>query len=83
MARTRTTHSTEEWMELITECRRSGMSDADWCRQNNIPTSSFYNAVCRLRKKACEIPVPSDDTAGRIVNPAAGSPDVVPIRIEP
>ena len=50
--------SLEEWMTLITECRRSGLSDSAWCEQKGISVSSFYNAATRLRKKACEIPEP-------------------------
>ncbi len=48
--------SDAQWMELITQCRQSGMSDHFWCLQRGIPESSFYNAVSRLRKKACSIP---------------------------
>lgn len=49
-------HTCNEWMELIQECRASGLSDAAWCHQKGIPTSSFYTAVKRCRKKACEVP---------------------------
>ena len=48
--------SNDEWMSLITQCRQSGLTDQDWCEQNGIPSSSFYNAVTRLRKQACDIP---------------------------
>ncbi|MDD3279636.1 MAG: IS66 family insertion sequence element accessory protein TnpB, partial [Lachnospiraceae bacterium] len=46
----------QEWMELIQECRTSGLGDKDWCEQHGIPISSFYTKITRLRKKACEIP---------------------------
>lgn len=46
----------EEWMQLITSCRQSGLPDKEWCTANGIVISSFYNAVVRLRKKACRIP---------------------------
>ena len=49
-------YSDDEWLELISECRQSGMSDSDWCRTHNIYTATFYRAISRLRKKACEIP---------------------------
>ena len=52
--------SNAEWMNLITECRQSGLSDSTWCDQHNIPPSSFYNAVSRLRKMAFAIPDPAD-----------------------
>ena len=44
-------------MALIQECRTSGMSDKQWCEMHNIPMSTFYNTITRLRKKACDIPV--------------------------
>ncbi len=48
--------SDAEWMELITQCRQSGLSDHTWCLKHSIPDSSFYNAMSRLRKKACSLP---------------------------
>ena len=48
--------SDSEWLQIIQECRQSGMSDSSWCEQHDIRISSFYNAVSRLRKKACDIP---------------------------
>ena len=50
--------SLDEWMELVTQCRQSGLSDAAWCNERGISPSCFYNAVTRLRKKACQIPEP-------------------------
>ncbi|MBP2660066.1 MAG: hypothetical protein H6Q69_3098 [Firmicutes bacterium] len=46
----------QEWLDLIQECRISGLSDKDWCEQHSIPTSTFYTKISRLRKKACNIP---------------------------
>lgn len=46
------------WMKLVTECRQSGLTDAAWCTEHGISPSSFYNAVTRLRKRACQIPDP-------------------------
>ncbi len=54
--------SSAEWMELITQCRQSGLSDSMWCEQQGIPASTFYNAVTRLRKMACAITAPSKKT---------------------
>lgn len=45
-----------DWLNLIMECRQSGLSDRAWCDIHDIASSSFYNAVTRLRKKACTIP---------------------------
>jgi hypothetical protein len=45
-----------EWINLIQECRTSGISDKEWCEQHSIPISTFYTKISRLRKKACDIP---------------------------
>lgn len=71
--------SDSEWTKLIAECRQSGLSDDCWCKNNGIPVSTFYNAVSRLRKKAC--PIPAREKQG-IINLTA-SQDVVPVRIIP
>lgn len=52
----RNRRSDNDWLQLIQECRISGLSDTSWCHKNNIPPSSFYSAVKRLRNKACSIP---------------------------
>ena len=43
-----------EQIRLINECRQSGMTDADWCRENGIAVSTFYNWVSRCRKVAAD-----------------------------
>ena len=43
-----------EQIRLINECRQSGMTDADWCRENGIAVSTFYNWVNRCRKTAAD-----------------------------
>ena len=48
----------EEQYQLILECRRSGMSDADWCREKGINPETFYTWIRRLRQKAC-FPIPA------------------------
>jgi transposase-like protein len=49
-----------EQIRLINECRRSGMTDADWCRKHDIAPSTFYNWIHRCRKAASDqIPAPS------------------------
>ena len=46
----------DEWFALIQEARKSGLTDAQWCRLNNINRDSFNNAIKRLRKCAYAIP---------------------------
>ena len=43
--------SAEEQYRLIMECRKSGLSDQQWCLNNDIKPGTFYNWVSRLRRK--------------------------------
>ena len=81
MSKRHAQRSDQEWLRLITECRQSGMSDYAWCAKNDIPSSSFYNAISRLRKKACAIPEPDDNTM--IMDLTSRKQDVVQIDIVP
>ena len=68
----------QEQIKLINECRKSGMTDADWCRENDIKPSTFYNWLSRCRKIAADqIPQPS---YGRSETPRPKQ-DVVPVSI--
>ena len=71
----------DEWMELVTECRQSGLTDAAWCNEHGISPSCFYNAVTRLRKKACQIPDPVGKAS--TLDLTSHKQDVVQIAIEP
>ena len=69
-----------EQIRLINECRQSGLTDADWCREHNIAPSTFYTWISRCRKAA----------AGQIAEPSyghtdvpRGKQDVVPVSIVP
>ena len=46
----------QEWMDLIVECRKSGLSDRAWCQEHGIPSTTFYYHIKQLREKACDIP---------------------------
>ena len=48
--------SMEEQMSLIMECRKSGMSDYQWCEKKGIPGSTFYTWITRLRKEGYKLP---------------------------
>lgn len=43
----------EEQYRLIMECQKSGLSDHQWCLNNDINPGTFYNWAKRLRKKGC------------------------------
>ena len=72
--------SLDEWMEMVTECRQSGLTDAAWCNEHGISPSCFYNAVTRLRKKACQIPNPVGKASA--LDLTSQKQDVVQIAIE-
>ena len=73
--------SLDEWMELVTECRQSGLTDAAWCNEHRISPSCFYNAVTRLRKKVCQLPNPIGKASN--LDLTSHKQDVVQIAIEP
>ena len=56
MVQKRSNRTDQEWMELIKECRSSGLTDKDWCDRHGITRSNFYYHLRRLRKKSCDIP---------------------------
>ena len=43
----------EEQYRLIMECRKSGLSDHQWCLNNDINPGTFYNWVKRFCKNGC------------------------------
>lgn len=73
--------SQDEWFQLIQECRSSGLSDRTWCEQHGILVSSFYNAVKRLRKSACDIPLSSNRRTYALDLTSAGQQEAVRIDI--
>ena len=73
--------SLDEWMELVIQCRQSGLTDAAWCNEHGISPSCFYNAVTRLRKRACQIPDPVGKAS--TLDLTSHKQDVVQIAIEP
>ncbi len=73
--------SLDEWMELVAECRQSGLTDVAWCTEHGISPSSFYNAVTRLRKRACQIPDPAGKAS--TLDLTSHRQDVVQIAIGP
>lgn len=49
----------EQQLQLIMECRKSSLSDYQWCLEHDINPGTFYNWVSRHRKKACvDNPIP-------------------------
>jgi hypothetical protein len=72
--------SDAEWYDLIMDCRKSGLSDAQWCKANDIATSTFSYAIKRLREKSYGIPERIDDDIHDLTQPKQ---DVVKVDIVP
>ena len=48
----------EEWADKISQCRESGLTVSEWCRQNSINPKTYYYHLRKIRKEICEqIPV--------------------------
>ena len=45
-----------EWLSIITECRKSGLTDIEWCRRNDIHYEAFKTAAKRLRGASVSLP---------------------------
>lgn len=70
--------SIEEQYQLVMECRQSGLSDHNWCLENDIKPGTFYNWVKRLRQKGTyDIP----DPAGQETYAPVPKQDVVKIEL--
>lgn len=69
----------EEQLRLVYECRNSGLSDNQWCKQHGIPSSTFSNWVCRNKLRGEIIP---DPISAEEYWPAA-KPDIVQVNLVP
>ena len=67
--------------ELVMQCRKSGLSDRQWCLDNDIVPSTFYYWVRRLQQHAC-YDLPETECSGRNVS-ATERQDVVCVNIQP
>lgn len=57
----------DEQIKLIMECRQSGLSDYQWCRQQDINPGTFYNWVSKLRKSGYTFPDSQSKSVGTAV----------------
>ena len=65
------------WYDLICQCRKSGLTDKQWCMDHDIHVSTFYRHARILRNLSCEIPV------GQKGRKQGLQQDVVPLQIIP
>lgn len=52
--------SKEERFNLVLECRRSGLTDREWCIENGINPGTFYNWVKRFRREG-KVDIPESE----------------------
>lgn len=70
--------NSDEQYQLILECRSSGMTDYQWCKEHNINPGTFYNWVKRLRQKnSASVPEP----AGKDEYKPSEKQDIVQLQI--
>lgn len=69
----------EEQYQLVLECRGSGMTDSDWCREKGINPETFYTWIRRRRKKG-GFPIP---TVSKQSIPSKVSHDIARVDILP
>lgn len=43
-----------KWFRIVKECRNSGTSVKDWCKQNNVDEKHFYYWQRKIRETATE-----------------------------
>ena len=70
----------DEWFKLVQECRKSGMTDAQWCLANGISRHTLNKAITRLRKRSYAIPSQKPHDIYDLTSP---SQDVVKVDIVP
>lgn len=76
--------SSEEWLQIAMECRKSGLSDKDWCMAHGISCESFKGALKRLRKKGISVPKRSELRSTEYFDlTAASRPEPVQIQLVP
>ena len=70
----------DEWFEIIQKCRASGLTDVEWCSQNNVNWQSFRTAIKKLRKASYAVP---DHVGPPIHDLTASRHDVVQVSVVP
>lgn len=42
------------WLDVIRQCRASGMTNQEWCEQNGVSLKSYYYWLAKIRKLALD-----------------------------
>ena len=65
----------QNWFQVIQECRDSGLTNREFCRQRGIPEKKFYYWLRKLRTQALEAAQPQIVP----ISPGAVAEDVLQI----
>lgn len=60
----------QEWAAQIQECRSSGLSVSEWCRQRGVTTTTYYRWECELLTGARKSGAPPSTTVAFAELPA-------------
>lgn len=71
--------SCDEQMQLIMECRQSGLSDYQWCQMHDINPGTFYNWISRIKKQGITLP----ESSGRGRHASSTVQEVVKLELIP
>lgn len=48
----RNRYSKEEWLDMIRDCKSSGLSDQEWCREHHLSRTTFYKHLKQFHMTA-------------------------------
>ena len=68
----------EERLRIINECRQSGLTANEWCRQHGLRWNTYHTWVTRLRKKGL---LETAATVPTVVIHEPGLPDIVKVEL--
>ena len=74
--------SKPEQLQMVMNCRTSGLSDYQWCQQQGIAASTFYNWITRLRKAGYTFPESQAKVAALPVKQGVVKLEVLPKEAE-
>lgn len=70
-------YTKQQKIDMIMQCRNSGLSDYQWCKKNGISSSSFYNWTQQLKRTGEILP----GVASKDSYKATAKQDVVKLEI--
>lgn len=66
------------WLDVIRQCRASGLTNQAWCEQHNISLKSYYYWIAKIRKLALKELPRKNHVCRPIMEQAVLPPDTAP-----